>query len=53
MDGALTLLHIFDHAGAGSEWFLRSMEVQPDLEPGDTVSGAVTISAVVAQKDRS
>ncbi len=51
MEGPHAFLHVFDHVGAGSEWFLRSMETQPDLAAGDTLSGTIMISAALAQKD--
>lgn len=51
MDGSVTLLHVFDHSGLGSEYFLRSFAQNRTMQPGEALSGIVRIAAA-GTKDR-
>jgi hypothetical protein len=47
----VTLLHVFDHSGLGSEYFLRSFAQNRTFQPGEALSGIVRIAAA-GTKDR-
>lgn len=51
MDGAVTLLHVFDQTGLGSEYFLRSFAQNRTMQPEEALSGIVRIAAA-GTKDR-